>query len=91
MVYSSLFVLPWHQVVRKPQLDLVKQITYSIILKYKEGNREKIFKTSASFPKILEIILNLADLAPNAQSSEFFGKIIKHLRTLAGENDAEQV
>jgi len=81
-------IIPYENIL---YIDLVKQITYSIILKYKEGNREKIFKTSASFPKILEIILNLADLAPNAQSSEFFGKIIKHLRTLAGENDAEQV
>lgn len=81
-------IIPYENVI---SIDLAKQITFSIIIKYKEGNKEKIFKTSASFPKILEILLNLADFSPNAQLNDLLGKVVKHLRTIAGENNAEQV
>lgn len=81
-------VIPYDNI---SSIDLNKQISFSIILKYRDGDKEKIFKTSASFPKILEILLNLADFAPNAQLNQLLGKVVNHLRNLAEDNGTEQV
>jgi len=81
-------IIPYENIT---SIDLTKQISFSIILKYKDKDREKIFKTSASFPKILEILLNLADFAPHAQLNDLLGKVVNNLRNLAGKSETEQV
>ncbi len=81
-------IIPYENIT---SIDLTKQISFSIILKYRDGNKEKIFKTSASFPKILEILLNLADFAPNAQLNKLLGNVVNHLRNLAEDNGTEQI
>ncbi|HPA24653.1 MAG TPA: hypothetical protein PLS44_03250, partial [Candidatus Cloacimonas sp.] len=81
-------IIPYENITA---IDLTKQISFAIVLKYRDNNREKIFKTSASFPKILEILLNLADFAPHAQLNELLGKVVNHLRNLAEENETKPV
>ena len=81
-------IIPYENIT---SIDLTKQISFAIVLKYRDNNREKIFKTSASFPKILEILLNLADFAPHAQLNELLGKVVNHLRNLAEENETKPV
>ncbi|HQO18404.1 MAG TPA: hypothetical protein PLJ85_04435 [Candidatus Cloacimonas sp.] len=81
-------IIPYENITA---IDLTKQISFAIVLKYRDKNREKIFKTSASFPKILEILLNLADFAPHAQLNELLGKVVNHLRNLAEENETKPV
>ncbi|WP_044278946.1 YdbT family protein [Candidatus Cloacimonas acidaminovorans] len=81
-------IIPYENIT---SIDLTKQISFSIILKYKDKDREKIFKTSASFPKILEILLNLADFAPQAQLNDLLGKVVNNLRNLVGKSETEQV
>ncbi len=58
-------------------LQLRKQFTYYLLIGYKDlKGRRKIFKTKASFPKIMEIIYNISDLAPNAVLNEELRKMV---------------
>ncbi len=74
------------------QLDLEKRLTYYLHLRYQDANgAEQTFKTPASFPKILEIILNLADLSPQVKLNGMLTKAVEHLRSQAEANETEQI
>lgn len=65
-------------------MELVKSITYYLKIVYNdESGKERTFRTPASFPKILEIILNIADLSPNIKLNEMLAKAVEHLRSQA--------
>ncbi len=82
-------VIPYENVLR---IDLYKRITYYVHLRYRDSEgREQLFKTAASFPKILEIIVNIADLSPHVQMDEMLTKAVTHLREQAEAEDAQQV
>jgi hypothetical protein len=64
-------------------LQLRKQFTYHLIIGYKDlKGRKRIFKTNASFPKIMEIIYNISDLAPNAVLNEDLRKMVDVMRNI---------
>jgi len=74
------------------QLDLEKRLTYYLQLRYHDANGvEQTFKTPASFPKILEIILNLADLSPQVKLNGMLSKAVEHLRSQAEVYETEQI
>lgn len=70
--------IPYPQITK---MELIKKITYYLDLTYRdETGAVKQFRTPASFPKILEIIVNLAELSPNVELSDMLGKAVEHLR-----------
>ncbi len=72
------------------ELKLHRRITYYLHISYQdEQGMEQVFRTPASFPKILEIIVNIADLAPQAKLTDLLSKAVQHLRTQV-ESDNEQ-
>ncbi|MDY0151557.1 MAG: hypothetical protein RBS43_04725 [Candidatus Cloacimonas sp.] len=73
-------------------MELVKKITFYLKITYSEDDQApKEFRTPASFPKILEIIVNIADMSPNVVLSGMLSKAVEHLRSKAEAEDAEQV
>lgn len=61
-------------------MDLKKQITYYLYLVYKDNKgREQTFRIKGSFPKVLEIILNLYDLVPHLELSEKMKQTCQYL------------
>ncbi|MDD4309782.1 MAG: hypothetical protein PHO32_05335 [Candidatus Cloacimonetes bacterium] len=80
--------IPYNSILTM-QLD--RKITYSLKIGYtNSAGVKQQFKTPASFPKILEIILNIADLSPNVELNDFMAKAVEHLRSKAEVQDAEQ-
>lgn len=74
------------------RLDIYRKITYYIHLSYNdESGASKLFKTPASFPKILEIVFNIADLAPQVEMNELLSQTVKLLRTKMEKTNEEQI
>jgi hypothetical protein len=74
------------------KLELNKRITYFLRVVYIDASGlERTFQTPASFPKILEIILTLANLSPNVKLNGVLSKAVEHLRSQAEANETEQV
>lgn len=77
---KSSIPIPWENI---ETIQLHKQFTYRLIIGYKDLNgRKKIFKTSASFPKIMEIIYNISDMAPEAVLNEELRKMVDLMRKI---------
>lgn len=65
-------------------LELYRKITFYFSIRYLDDKgREKSYVTNASFPNILEIILNIADLAPQATIPEKMQGILDYLKASA--------
>jgi len=74
------------------ELKLHRRITYYLHISYRdEQGSEKLFSTPASFPKILEIIVNIAELAPQARLTDLLSKAVQHLKTQTEIEDEQQV
>jgi hypothetical protein len=62
-------------------MELRKHITYYVQFRYLDAQgQEKMFSTPASFPKTLEIMLIIADLAPNIKLSDKLSSAVQHMR-----------
>ena len=81
--------IPYSEIV---SMKLERRITFYFLLAYNDSKGiKKQFKTAASFPKMLEIILNIADLSPQVQLNEFMTKAVEHLRSQAEAENEQQV
>ncbi|MDD2229485.1 MAG: hypothetical protein PHY48_08750 [Candidatus Cloacimonetes bacterium] len=67
-------------------MELRKHITYYVQFRYLDAKgTEKVFSTPASFPKTLEIMLIIADLAPNIKLSDKLSSAVQHMRNKTEE------
>jgi hypothetical protein len=74
------------------KLDMQRRITYYLNITYRDkGGREQVFRTPASFPKILQIIYGLAELATQAEMGSFLSKAVELLKKQAEANNDQQV
>lgn len=77
--------IPWENLVG---LQLQKRITYYLYVTYKDLNgRDRVYKTPASFPKMTEILYNLADLAPQVKMNQELENMITYLRDFLSKQD----
>ncbi len=66
-------------------MELRKIVTYYMFLGYTDGSgKARILKTAASFPRMLEIMYNIADLVPQCALNEYLAKMVKVMRDLNG-------
>jgi len=62
-------------------LDLLRKVTYYMLISYHdEKGRLRQIKTPASFPHVLEVIFNVADLAKSAVIPEKMQGILDYLK-----------
>lgn len=73
--------IPWDDI---ESMQLRKQITYYLHLGYKDiKGRKRMFKVNAAYPKMLEIIYNIADLSPNVVMNDELVKMISYLKEIS--------
>jgi len=81
--------IPYQSISR---LELQRRITYYLNLTYTDNaGRTQLFKTPASFPHILEIIFNIADLAPQVEMNELLSRTVKLLRSQLESQNEQQI
>ncbi|MDD3103988.1 MAG: hypothetical protein PHY24_07225 [Candidatus Cloacimonetes bacterium] len=74
-------VIPYEDI---QSLDLQKKITFYMIISYRDKKGElQQLKTPASFPHILEIMFNLAEMAEQAVIPEKMQGILEYLKANA--------
>lgn len=79
--------IPWANI---SSLEFRKVLTYYVFLTYQDARgKQKIFKTSASFPKILEIMYNIADLCPQLVMNDELNKMVSVMRDIKARQDQE--
>jgi len=67
-------------------LDLKRKITYYLVISYEDAKGKPAqYTTPASFPNILEVIVNIADLAYSAVIPETMKNLLEYVK----ENHAE--
>ncbi len=50
--------------------------------------QQKLYKTPASFPKMTEILYNIADLAPQVEMNQELAKMVAYLREIADKPES---
>ena len=80
--------IPWENI---KTLVLQKRITYYVYIGYIDlKGKKQVYKTPASFPKMIEILFNIADLAPHIAMNDELKKMIDVLRELTfGKQETE--
>lgn len=79
-------VLEYQQLV---SMKLSKAITYYVWLEYMdEKGKQRQLKVQASFPRMLEVMYNLADLAPQIKLNDELDKMISVLRKIRSRLDS---
>jgi len=79
--------IPWESL---KSMRLQKRITYYLYIEYTDlKGRDKIYKTPASFPKMTEILFNIADLAPGISMNKELENMIVYLRELSAKKPEE--
>ncbi len=69
-------------------MELRKVITYYVFWGFTDSQgRQRMIKTQASFPKMLEIMYNIADLAPHIRLNEDLEKMIKVMRDVLSRQE----
>jgi len=62
-------------------LDLRRKITYYLVINYDDAKgKQRTFTTPASFPLILEVIVNIADLAHSAVIPETMKNLLEYVK-----------
>lgn len=80
-IMKSKIEIPYSNII---SLELSKKITYIFKMEYSDSQgRKKVFSTNASFPHMLEIILNIHDLSPQAEVRDKLKEIVDYLRKVA--------
>ncbi|HOC95265.1 MAG TPA: hypothetical protein PK802_05250 [Candidatus Cloacimonadota bacterium] len=73
-------------------MEFRKSITYYVYLKYTDARgRDRLFKTNASFPKMLEIMYNIADLCPQIQMNDELAKLVQVMQRIKDSERSESV
>jgi hypothetical protein len=63
-----------------------------VYLKYTDARgRDRLFKTNASFPKMLEIMYNIADLCPQIQMNDELAKLVQVMQRIKDSERSESV
>jgi hypothetical protein len=72
-------------------MELRRVLTYYVFIGFtdQKGNR-RIIKTQASFPKMIEIMYNIADLAPQVVMNEDLNKMVGVIRDLIARREQGQ-
>lgn len=71
-------------------MELKRMVTYYVYLGFTDSRgRKRVLKNPASFPKMMEIMYNIADLAPQLQMNPELDKMMSVLRRL--KDTQEQV
>ncbi|MBW6514007.1 MAG: hypothetical protein K0B87_04545 [Candidatus Syntrophosphaera sp.] len=73
-------------------LELRKVLTYYVFLGFTDrSGKKRLIKTQASFPRMIEIMYNIADLAPQIVMNEELNKMIEVIRNIKNRQEqAEQ-
>jgi len=72
-------IIPYQDIV---SLQLKRKITYYLVIGYRDGRGQlQYYTTPASFPKMLEILLNIAELAPQAELKDKLPQIVEYLKS----------
>ncbi len=72
--------IPWANIAR---LEFRKAVTYYVFLYYTDAaGKERVFKANASFPKMLEIMYNIAELCPKLEMNEELARMVKTIRDI---------
>lgn len=73
-------------------MELQKQITYYLHFSYrdKKGNEQK-FRVKGSFPRVLEIILGMYEMAPQLQLTDKMKQTCQYLEESAREGEQSNV
>ncbi len=72
--------IPWESI---KSMQLQKRITYYVYIGYIDlKGKQQVYKTTASFPKMIEIMFNIADLAPHVVMNDELKKMIDILREI---------
>ncbi len=76
---------------RITSMELRKAITYHVFLGFtdRKGNK-RIIKTQASFPRMIEIMYNIADLAPQIVMNEDLNKMVGVIRNIVLKREAPE-
>lgn len=73
--------IPWENI---KSLQLQKRITYYVYLGYMdEKGKLQVFKTAASFPKMIEILYNISDLTSEIAMNDELSKMIELLKEIS--------
>jgi hypothetical protein len=80
--------IPWENI---KSVVLEKRITYYVYIGYVDlKGKRQVYKTAASFPRMIEILFNIADLAPHIGMNDELKKMIDVLRELTfGKQETE--
>ncbi len=69
-------------------MELRKVITYYMFLEFTDRRgRKRTLKSPASFPKMMEIMYNIADLAPQAKLNDELDKMVGVIRRVKERQD----
>lgn len=81
--------IPWDEI---ESMQLRKQITYYLHLGFKDlKGRKRLIKVNAAYPKMLEIIYNIADLSPNVVMNDELVKMVTYLKEVSSsEADSKE-
>jgi hypothetical protein len=72
-------------------MELRKVITYYVFLTWTDGSgKKRTLKTQASFPRMLEIMFNIADLAPQTTLNPELEKMIDLIRRMRENKEQTQ-
>jgi len=73
---------------RITSLELRKVLTYYVFLGFTDrSGKARVLKTQASFPRMLEIMFNIADLAPHVVMNQELDKMVHVIRDLKAKSD----
>lgn len=77
--------IPWENI---KTMRLQKRITYYLYIGYRDlKGKDKVYKTPASFPKMMEILFNIADLAPQVEMNDELQNMIIYLRDFLAKKE----
>ncbi|MCB5258263.1 MAG: hypothetical protein LHW47_03830, partial [Candidatus Cloacimonetes bacterium] len=70
------------------KLELRKEITYNVFITFTDNKgKTRVLKCPASFPKMIEILYNLAELAPQAQMNDQLANMVNVIRDIKSKGE----
>ncbi|MCB5245800.1 MAG: hypothetical protein LHW61_03995 [Candidatus Cloacimonetes bacterium] len=70
------------------KLELRKEITYNVFITFTDNKgKTRVLKCPASFPKMIEILYNLAELAPQAQMNDQLDNMVNVIRDIKSKGE----
>jgi len=70
------------------KLELRKEITYNVYITFTDNKgKTRVLKCPASFPRMIEILYNISELAPQAQMNEELAKMVNVIRDIKSKGE----